>query len=64
MTAILAAVVYFGWPVIEAFLIILPIPDPSESADKIKSFGQSTFAKGQELMGQVGAISTRSSDYK
>jgi hypothetical protein len=25
---VLAAVLYFGWPIIEAILIVMPIPDP------------------------------------
>jgi len=27
--SVLGAVLYFGWPIIEAILIVLPIPDPS-----------------------------------
>ena len=27
---------YFGWPIIEAILIMLPIPDPKDIKDKIK----------------------------
>jgi hypothetical protein len=30
MWGVLGAVLYFGWPIIEAILIVLPIPDPSE----------------------------------
>lgn len=26
--AVFAAVIYFGWPIIEAILITMPIPDP------------------------------------
>lgn len=29
MWGVLGAVLYFGWPIIEAILIVLPIPDPS-----------------------------------
>lgn len=32
---ILAAIFYFGWPLIEATIIALPIPDPKEVKDKI-----------------------------
>ena len=28
MMCVFAAVIYFGWPIIEAVLIMLPIPDP------------------------------------
>ena len=33
---IMGAIFYFGWPVIEALLIVLPIPDPKEYTDKLK----------------------------
>ena len=32
---IMGAIFYFGWPFIEALLIILPIPDPKEYKDKL-----------------------------
>jgi hypothetical protein len=31
---IMGAIFYFGWPFIEALLIVLPIPDPKEIKDK------------------------------
>ena len=40
--AIMAAVCYYGWPVIEAVLLLLPIPDPTDLKNKAK-----------EQMGQV-----------
>lgn len=33
--AVLGAVLYFGWPIIEAVLIMLPIPDPAGAKDKV-----------------------------
>ena len=33
---ILGAIFYYGWPIIEAVIIALPIPDPREGIDKIK----------------------------
>lgn len=43
---IMGAIFYFGWPLIEALLIVLPIPDPKEMKDKFMSlFGSSTGAK-------------------
>lgn len=41
--AIIAAACYYGWPVIEAILILLPIPDPKTVLEKLKSFGQSAL---------------------
>lgn len=37
---IIAAILYFGWPFIEAIIIALPIPDPKDMGEKIKSFFQ------------------------
>ena len=35
MLAVIGAVFYFGWPVIEAILILIPLPDPSEAKESI-----------------------------
>ena len=35
------ACLYYGWPIIEAILLVLPIPDPKESLNKVKSFASS-----------------------
>ena len=34
---IIATILYFGWPLFEAVLIALPIPDPKDVKDKVKS---------------------------
>ena len=34
----MVAAVYYGWPIIEAIFIILPIPDPSGSVNKVTGF--------------------------
>lgn len=39
MGAILIAAMYYGWPLIEAIILILPIPDPKGSVDAIKNVG-------------------------
>ncbi len=36
--AIVVIMLYFGWPIIEAILIMLPLPDPKELKQKISSF--------------------------
>jgi hypothetical protein len=28
---------YYGWPVVEALLLMLPIPDPKEQIEKVKN---------------------------
>jgi hypothetical protein len=35
------ASLYYGWPIIEAILLVLPIPDPKDSLEKVKSFASS-----------------------
>ena len=42
---------YYGWPVIEAIIILLPIPDPKDIIAKIKSF----------VSGQIQAVSKKAS---
>jgi hypothetical protein len=34
-TAIVVAVLYYGWPIIEALILVLPIPDPKELLAKV-----------------------------
>lgn len=36
--AVIGCALYFGWPIIEAVLIILPIPDPKDVTEKVKAF--------------------------
>lgn len=31
------ASLYYGWPIIEAVIMVLPIPDPKDQIDTIKS---------------------------
>ena len=38
LSAIVAACLYYGWPIIEAILIVLPIPDPKEQIQKARSY--------------------------
>lgn len=42
--AIFSAVCYFGWPIIEAILLLTPIPDPSD----LKNKASNLLAKGVE----------------
>jgi len=37
LAAVVAAALYYGWPIIEAIILILPIPDPKDSIDRVKS---------------------------
>jgi hypothetical protein len=46
---IFAAVTYFGWPIIEAILITLPIPDPKRTS---ATFGK-WFSKAKSMLGGI-----------
>ena len=50
---VIGALLYYGWPVIEAVLLLLPIPDPSEMKDKVKEYGN----KALEMVNAGGAAS-------
>lgn len=52
MLAVIGALCYYGWPIIEAVLLLLPIPEPAEIGDKAKTmFGQGVeFAKNLPAM--------------
>jgi len=39
--ALIVACLYYGWPIIEAVILVLPIPDPKDSLDKVKSMAGS-----------------------
>lgn len=41
LSALIAACLYYGWPIIEAVILVLPIPDPKDSIEKVKSFAGS-----------------------
>lgn len=45
---IIIVALYFGWPIIEAILIMLPIPDPKDIKEKVSglvSKGQAAIKK-------------------
>lgn len=37
IAAVIAGGLYYGWPIIEAIILVLPIPDPKDSINNIKS---------------------------
>jgi hypothetical protein len=60
MTCICIGVLYYGWPVIEAILILLPIPDPKV----IKETTTSLFFKAVEgIRSLVGTTRPNKSEY-
>ena len=71
MLAIIGAICYYGWPIIEAVLLLLPIPDPSDLKDKAKSYGNKAMemvsggSKNADMVGyqqQFGMPATMQDD--
>jgi len=67
---VLAAILYYGWPVIEAILIVLPMPDPAEIKEKARSiFGKvsdktgEVVAKAKSMASGDGSSSVPKADY-
>lgn len=52
--AAIGAVLYYGWPMIEAILITLPIPDPKEAQEKITELSNKAIqmVKGKDNQDQ------------
>lgn len=50
---IIGLALYFGWPVIEAIIIFLPIPDPKDVLEKIKSFSSKASNLAQKSAGST-----------
>jgi len=38
MLCVIGGLCYYGWPVIEAVLLLLPIPDPKDMKEKAKGY--------------------------
>jgi len=61
----IGALLYYGWPVIEAIYIVLPLPDPGRSLDKVKSLGrQATGMVTGAITSNNGSHGARSPDYE
>jgi hypothetical protein len=41
IVAVLAVALYYGWPIIEAVILVLPIPDPKNSLDTMRNAANS-----------------------
>lgn len=53
MTCICIGVLYYGWPVIEAILILLPIPDPKVVKESTASLFNKILEGARGLMGSA-----------
>lgn len=49
MIAILSAVCYLGWPIIEAILLLTPIPDPSDIKNKAGSLATTAMNHAKNI---------------
>ena len=45
--AIIVIMLYFGWPIIEAILVMLPLPDPKDIKEKLKGLVSKSSATSQ-----------------
>lgn len=52
--AIVGAILYYGWPLIEAVLLLLPIPDPQDMKEKAKEYGGKAAGFVKDLSRQGG----------
>jgi hypothetical protein len=61
----IGALLYYGWPLIEAIYIVLPLPDPGRSLDKVKSLGrQATGMVTGAMTSNTGSQGASSRDYE
>jgi len=65
LIAIVGGGLYYGWPVIEAIILVLPLPDPKNSVDKVKSMAgsASNFVKDSISGGPGAARPGHGGDY-
>lgn len=63
--ALLAAALYYGWPIIEAIILVLPIPDPKESIDRVKNVASSAsdIVSGALASSRTGTQGSSGQDY-
>lgn len=59
MMIVCGAVLYYGWPVIEAIVILLPIPDPKNLTESIKDYASKIWGF---FMGLIGKGTNSSSE--
>lgn len=64
-TVALVAICYYGWPIIEAIIIVMPVPDPEEIKDKLRYYAGKVSDKTGELIAKArGMASSASSGAK
>lgn len=60
-TAALVAICYFGWPIIEAIIIVMPVPDPEEIKDKLRYYVGKVSDKTGELIAKARGMASSAS---
>jgi hypothetical protein len=61
---IIAILLYYGWPVVEAILLMLPIPDPKEQIEKVKNLASGATGMIGNLIPQGSASSGAAPGYQ
>lgn len=54
LSILMAACFYYGWPILEAIMILLPITDAKESLEKAKSYAGKATGFVQSAMSSGG----------
>lgn len=60
-TATLVAIFYFGWPIIEAIIIVMPVPDPEEVKEKMRHYAGKVSDKTSELIAKARGMASSAS---
>jgi len=58
LIGLIGAGLYYGWPIIEAVILVLPIPDPKDSMDKVKSLAGTATNFVKDSISKVSIPST------
>jgi len=57
--AVFAAVIYFGWPNIEAILLMMPLPDPKRVIEKTKDVLSRARAYFTRVIPQLAVVNRK-----
>ena len=60
---VVAGVLYYGWPIIEAIILVLPIPDPKDQIEKAKNMANQAQGMVQGAMASGMSGGQDSSQY-
>lgn len=60
-TAALVALCYFGWPIVEAIIIVMPVPDPEDIKEKMRYYAGKVSDKSSELIAKARGMASSAS---